>query len=562
MTTFHGYILRELLKVFGLTLAALTALFTMGGGMWNALHREGVSAGDVIGFLHLLIPVALTITMPLSAVFAAAMVYGRLAADNELLACRAAGVNVHRTFLSAFLLAVFVALCTFVLANFVAPALVVRVETFVRNNLRDFVAEQLEGKGFVHHGKAGQDRRTLTAEEVQTVSDSALREKGFEVADGLHYLLVRAPTLTHVDKDGELQRFAVARFGLIIFDTRVNPVQMTLLVREARDFEVPHRQAVFIGEQQISIEVPPLPATSRLMIARLTDLLRWWAAPWELPDLQPGIMGFLREYALDRVFAWAAEHLEKGGELRLPGESGRVYLITAPRARRGGRGLILERGGKPDRLCRVVVSTPERTRPVVYEAARVELGAAMAASGTVFVEIVLEKTAEQPVLEYDPQRGGAGEPRAKATLTLDGARAPEESLREVQRITAASLAGGGGELELPRSFSEQRIGLQKLAARWQRKIAATVHMRLGFISSVLVTVLMGAALGVIFRGARVLAAVVLSLIPFLTVGILMVLGSNLTKEPLTTHVGPLVTWGGLGLVAIADGVILWLGVRR
>lgn len=209
----------------------------------------------------------------------------------------------------------------------------------------------------------------------------------------------------------------------------------------------------------------------------------------------------------------------------------------------------------------MVVSSPERPEPVVYEAARIELGAVMNPSGAVLLEVALEKTAEQPVLEYDARAAG-GAPREKPALTLDGARAPDESLNEVRRITAASLAGGIGELSLPQNLGEQRIGLQKLAARWQRKIAATVHMRLGFISSALVTVLMGAALGVIFRGARILAAIVLSLIPFLTVGILMVLGSNLTKEPLTTHVGPLVTWGGLGLVAVADAVILWVGVRR
>ena len=90
MVTLHGYILRELLKTLGLTLAALTVLFTMGGGLYNVIRYEGVSAADVLSFIPLLLPIVLTLTLPIAALFAATMVYGRLAADNELVACRAA----------------------------------------------------------------------------------------------------------------------------------------------------------------------------------------------------------------------------------------------------------------------------------------------------------------------------------------------------------------------------------------------------------------------------------------------------------------------------------------
>ena len=106
MTRRNGYILRELLKTFALTLLTLTAVFTMGGGMYNIVKFEGVTAADLLFALPLLIPVVVTITMPVAALFAATMAYGRFAADNEFLACRAAGINIHRLFLSALLLSV------------------------------------------------------------------------------------------------------------------------------------------------------------------------------------------------------------------------------------------------------------------------------------------------------------------------------------------------------------------------------------------------------------------------------------------------------------------------
>ena len=555
MVTLHAYILRELLKAFGLTLFALTALFTMGGGLYNVVHYEGISAGDVLGLLHLLIPMAITLTMPIAAVFAAAIVYGRLAADNELLACRAAGINVHRTFLSAILLSVFVALFTFLFANFVVPILAQRIENFVRSNLRDLVAQQLEGRGFVYQGKPGEDRRTLTAERVQSVSDDALQQKGFEVSRGLHYLLITNPTFTHIDKNGDLVRFAVARFGLIVFDTRITPIRISLLVRDARDFEVSQRRAVSVGEQEISMQLPPLPTTTRLAIADLADLLRWWRSPWTMHDMQLPIQGFLSRVALERFYEYCTQQLAGQRELELGGESEQQHFrITCDSARRSEKGLILTRG-------RVAVIDGRRPEPIVYTAERVELNAAPLPTGGLVAQIQLIRTPQTPVLEYDPQ-AYSREPRQKATLSLDGARAPQELLDEVSRIPAAAIVDPNIPLPVPADFNDARIGLQRSAHLWQCKIASAVHSRLGFITSTLVTVLMGAILGVIFRGSQVLAGVGLSLIPFLTVGLLMVLGTNLTKEVSTTQIGPYFTWGGLLVVALADGVALRFGVRR
>jgi lipopolysaccharide export LptBFGC system permease protein LptF len=552
MATLHGYILRELLKTFGLTLAALTVLFTMGGGVYNLIKYEGVSAADVFGFIPYLIPMAMTITMPIAAVFAAAMVYGRLAADNELLACRAAGINVHRLLLSAVLLSVFVALFTFVFANFIIPTLAVRIENFVRNNLRDLVADQLERKGFVQY-REGDARHTLTAEKVQTVTESALLEKGFEVANGLHYLLVTNPSYTHLDSNRDLVRFAVATFGLIVFDTRAEPVKVRLLVRDARDFELTQRRAVVVGEQEIRAEVPPRPVTSRLAIAPLTDLLYWRQAPWEIPDVKAALLAFLDEITVQRFLGFARAQLEAGAELVLPGEYGREYRVQGT-PRTGGKGLILTQAS-------VRVTDAQRGAPTVYEAERAELGAAVLPTGVAPVDLELQQTANQPVLQYDPQAPDPSAPLRKPTLSLDGAFIPESILAE-QRPVGPREVLGSGPLPLPERFDDRRAQHQKTARAWERKLAATLNTRLGFISSALVTVLMAAALGVIFREARVLAGVALSLIPFFTVGILMVLGSNLTKDAGTHLIGPFVTWGGLGLVAVADVVIVALGVRR
>jgi lipopolysaccharide export LptBFGC system permease protein LptF len=128
--------------------------------------------------------------------------------------------------------------------------------------------------------------------------------------------------------------------------------------------------------------------------------------------------------------------------------------------------------------------------------------------------------------------------------------------------TAATVLDPAVSLPLDDALTSRRAGLMKLAQEYARKIVATVNFRLGYTSSVLVTLLMGAALGIIFRGSRALAAFALALVPFFSVLVLIVVGQKLTEDAQTTQIGPLVAWGSLVLVLLADGVILRLGVRR
>lgn len=553
MVTLHSYVLRELLKTFGLTLAALTTLFTMGGGLYNVIRFEGVSAGDVFGFIPLLIPIVVTLTMPMAALFAATMVYGRLAADNELLACRAAGINVHRLLSSLVLLSVFVAAFTVLVGSFVIPGFIQRIDDFARSNVRDLVAQQLQHKGFIHRGRTGEDRYTITAEKVQGVSPAALREKGFEIAGGLHYLLITNPTFLHVGQNGELARFTAAQDVLCVFDTRVTPLEVTFHVKDGQDFEV-GRGALRIEQQQIGPVQVPLPAPFRLTFTDLRDLWRWRRAPWEVPRLRDEMQRFLADVTRAQFAAHCVDRLQGGGTLRLADEYGQEYAVTARSAQAGALGAVLTHG-------RVEVRTPERVLKSVYEAERIELNTVPLPAKTL-VEIRLVKTAGQDVLEYDVRAGVKTSPRRKQSLSLDQVLVPQDVLDELRLYTAETVIDPAATLPLDESLGDRRLGLQKSAQQLVRKIVGTINFRLGYASSVLVTLLMGAALGIMFRGSRALAAFALALIPFFSVLILMVLGRQLTEDVHTTQIGPLVAWGGLVLVLLADAVILRLGVRR
>lgn len=556
MATLHGYILRELLKTTGLALVAMTVLFTMGGGLYNIIRFEGVSAGDLMTIVPLLIPIVLTMSLPIAALFAATMVYGRLAADNELTACKAAGINVHRLFLPAGLLALFVAVFVLLVGNFVIPSFVQQITNYARNNLRDIIAQNLQQEGFLRHREKGSGAAyTVTAERVQRVDERELQDRGFEVGTGLQYLHISNPTFLHVDGSGRLVRFTVANQALCRFDIRPDPMELMFLVDDARDFEV-GRQAVHIGQQQIGPVGIPVPAPFQLSFADLRSLLHWGRQPWDVPRLTEPIRDYIRAITLRRFFDHAAEQIARG-TLELRDRQGTPYVISGRRVKVEDRGVFISDG-------RVLVPRGGAAQPTRYEAREATLRAIQVPGTPNFdVELILLRTAESDVLEYEPKGAGRyGEPRRKQTLSFDGLQLPDVVLADARTYTPAAVVDPQFPLPGDERLEERRAGLRDQAAKWQRKVAATIHFRLGYSSCAIVAVVMGAILGVLFRGSRVLAAFGLATIPLFGVLMLMVVGRQLAEQTPTQQLGPLVTWGGLAGVLVLDVVLLRLGVRR
>jgi lipopolysaccharide export system permease protein len=102
---FQRMILWELLKVFLMSLVAITGILLMAGIVAEA-QQHGLGPGQLLEAIPLLIPSTLPYTIPTTTLFACCVVYGRLAADNEILAIKAAGINLIKVVTPALLLGV------------------------------------------------------------------------------------------------------------------------------------------------------------------------------------------------------------------------------------------------------------------------------------------------------------------------------------------------------------------------------------------------------------------------------------------------------------------------
>src|SRR2546421_11267879 len=91
----HRMILWELVKVFVMSLIGITGILLMAGIVAEA-SQQGLGPAQILTAIPLLIPSTLPYTIPATTLFATCIVYGRLAADNEILAIKSAGINISR----------------------------------------------------------------------------------------------------------------------------------------------------------------------------------------------------------------------------------------------------------------------------------------------------------------------------------------------------------------------------------------------------------------------------------------------------------------------------------
>ena len=92
-TILFRLVMWELCKVFLIALIGITGILLMAGIIAEA-SQQGLGPKQLLAAIPLLIPSTLPYTIPATTLFATCVVYGRFSADNEILAIKAAGVNI------------------------------------------------------------------------------------------------------------------------------------------------------------------------------------------------------------------------------------------------------------------------------------------------------------------------------------------------------------------------------------------------------------------------------------------------------------------------------------
>ena len=145
--TLHRYIFRELLKVFVLAVVALTLILSL-GSILRPVQEYGVGPRQVIHLMGYFLPITLTFVLPMAALFAGTLVYGRFASDNELDACRASGISMVTLVYPGLALAIVVAIANLVLSFHVMPAFIHLAEKSLKADARKILFRNIQRRGY------------------------------------------------------------------------------------------------------------------------------------------------------------------------------------------------------------------------------------------------------------------------------------------------------------------------------------------------------------------------------------------------------------------------------
>jgi lipopolysaccharide export system permease protein len=146
----HRMILAELIKVFLLSLVTITCILLLAGIIAEA-SQQGLGPMQILFAIPHLIPSTLPYTIPATTLIATCVVYGRMAADNEILAIKSAGINIMTVVGPGVVLGIAMSLITLVLYYHYIPDSHARLRALVFDDADELLYSILKKQGYISH---------------------------------------------------------------------------------------------------------------------------------------------------------------------------------------------------------------------------------------------------------------------------------------------------------------------------------------------------------------------------------------------------------------------------
>ncbi len=526
--TLERYIFREMGKTFLLTAAAMTGVLGLGGGVLEMIELGEVTTGQLLRLMGLVLPVAAALTLPIAALFSAAATYGRLSADNEFVACRSSGINLHVLFLPTVVLSLASATVTFLFVNFLIPGMVRNLNEFIGADVGSLIEQRLaRPRGITLGGRYRiyADDTTIDAGESNRV---VLHRVAFVEVDGEEW--VRHGTARAVDlrfrRDESALRAAGVMSGLSFYDRRSG-------------------RFADLDEQVIPTNELPTLVPPQIKFLNLGELIRYWARPQAWHEFADALDKLRGSVGRRMVYDALLEANQAEGHIVLTDGATR-YTIQAKSWQRAPRDGGLELGEAT-----VEEEHAGRRRTFIAPRATIDVtkGDTLAESG-VRVELYEVKVREgQSTVERAKETFG---PIAVSPVLL----------QQVEALSEGQLLSAGAGLAPGEPVFDRVERATTVLDNTLRKIVATISERTAFSVSVFVLVILGAALGIVFRGSHVVIAFGISFVPSLIVIMTIVTGRQMACNAGTHWLGLGLMWSGLVAVALLDWWTLTKWVRR
>ena len=162
----HRMIFWELTKVFLLSLVGITGIIVLAAIVVEAQQR-GLSGIQVLYAIPLIAPSMMPFIVPPTTLFASCVVYGRLAHDNEIIAIRAAGINVLYVVVPGVVLGLLTSAATLGLYYHTIPVTHHMLRTSITKDVEAFLYAMLKRDGEISGRPGMKMNYEISVESVQ-----------------------------------------------------------------------------------------------------------------------------------------------------------------------------------------------------------------------------------------------------------------------------------------------------------------------------------------------------------------------------------------------------------
>jgi lipopolysaccharide export LptBFGC system permease protein LptF len=530
--TLHGYIGRELLKVTGLALVAFTLVMTV-FAIIEPLRKQGLAPTQVAALFGYTLPVMLSLTLPIAALFASTIVYGRFSQDNELMACRASGVPTLTLLEPALLLGAAVTVLSLVLGSFVTPRLAEMGERAAKANARGIVYSQ------------------LTSEDHAKFNDILIRaDRVYEDEDTL-----RGTVVAQVDDPGDVRIYLASTAYLSFFQRSDESYVSAYLVNP----QVVRTGGYVVGQEgSQQFDSWPLPDLveedpSWYDWGRLVYIYRHPEAHPEIRRQMESLHNKVRHAMAARAVAAginaAGEYAElTDGQDRFVLRAGKAEWEGGPTVRLlpGSEGGKVEVRVIRDKSVRQVVTANEAEVSASLSQIAAHSRMSIDVRGDVFVRTAVED--------------GEFVPHQRSEWGVGGLEVPADVARQADVLKPGQLYKLAEQNLVEESVQEDIDRLQRRVPKLMSEILAEMHSRVAYGVSCFLLVAMGSALGLIFRGGEIISAFALCVVPAALVIVLVIMGREMVGNPdVPVGAGLAAIWGGIvALLAGGAGIYMYL----
>ena len=525
--TLHRYIFRELFRSFFLATVVLTLMISV-GLLVPTLQDFGVSPGQILHLLGYFLPIALTFVLPMSALFASSLIYGRFAADRELDACRASGISLWTLIYPGLTLAIFVAAANLILSFYIAPAFIHRSEQSVKANAEQILFRNIQRKGSY----------ILPSSPYRLYADRANLEKN--LLEGV--VVVNLP-------EGEPGWLVTAEQAGVRIETYRTYNKATIVAKNAYRFN--ENDWGQIGDTTIETQFPSL----------LSDNIKFQKIE-QLKRIQKNKMNFfpIRKLILQARAQLAIELLAKDINVHMKQTDGYYELNEVD----GSRSYHLSAGGcvvDPKRANTLLLTDPVKLFQVdkLVTATTVEY---TCKEGRISLEDGSEDLRLEMTLKSPSWKRPGVEPGKALRKFVNNVRFPKSLASSVAiddiMDTVSKADTDASVLKGPRSDRLKKLceRIPEKLDKVDNKIYSEIHSRLVLGLGSIALILTGIALGIQFRGGHMLSAFGASAIPGGVLVVFILAGKEMTKNPSTPAMtGVAVMW--IGLVVLVT-LTLWI----